>query len=78
MAHTQTFKASGSGARCHNKNNMMKFKFVATRHEILSLIEQLNTQGDIAAEKVIQKLLQIGKPAVPFLLGRVLNLANRV
>jgi hypothetical protein len=41
--------------------------------KIKSLIEDLDTQSDKAAEKVIRKLIQFGKPAVPMLIHAVKN-----
>lgn len=44
--------------------------------KIESLMEQLDTPGDTAAEKVIAALAKIGKPALPFLRAAAKDTAN--
>ena len=44
-----------------------------SKNEILSLIDQLDTQGDIQANKIIQKLKIVGKIAIPYLIKSAQN-----
>ena len=40
---------------------------MVSKNEISSLISQLDTQGDIQAEKIIQKMARIGTTCIPLL-----------
>ena len=46
---------------------------MVSKNEILSLIEELNTQSDIQADKTIQKLEKVGKTAIPYLIESAQN-----
>lgn len=44
-----------------------------SKNEILKLIAQLDTQGDIKAERVIQKIVLAGSACVPYLIAAAQN-----
>ena len=46
---------------------------MVSKNEILSLIAQLDTQGDIQAEKTIQKIVKIGNTTIPYLIEAAKN-----
>ena len=46
---------------------------MVNKNEILSLIAQLDTQGNIQAEKTIQKIIKIGKTTIPYLIEAATN-----
>lgn len=42
-------------------------------NEVASLIAKLDTQGDILAEKIIQKIVKMGKEAIPYFIEAAKN-----